>query len=167
MLDVGGGFGQYSIAMCKANPRLHATVLDTPAVTRLGRAELEGSDVENRISFLEGDYLTTDYGNGYDLVLIANVLHQESSLRAAEMVRRSATALAPGGRLAVVDFRIDERQRENVFGTLFAVNMRSFGDTYTEPTIRSWMSDAGLTDLTRTDLSRHKWLIVGGKPGAA
>lgn len=166
MLDVGGGFGQYSIALCSKDPQLHATVLDTPAVARLGRLELEGSGLEEKISFLDGDYLTTDYGNGYDLVLIANVLHQESPPRAAEMVRRSAEALAPGGRLAVVDFRIDEQQRENLFGTLFAINMRSFGDTYTESTIRSWMSDAGLTNLNRIDLNRHKWLIVGAKPGA-
>jgi len=166
MLDVGGGFGQYSIALCSKDPQLHATVLDTPAVARLGRLELEGSGLEEKISFLDGDYLTTDYGNGYDLVLIANVLHQERPPRAAEMVRRSAKALAPGGRVAIVDFQIDDQQRENVFGTLFAINMRSFGDTYAEPVIRGWMSDAGLIDLTRTDLNRHKWLIVGKKPGA-
>ncbi len=166
MLDVGGGFGQYSMALCLEAPQIHATVLDTPAVTELARVELENSPFQERISFLGGDYLTTDYGTGYDLVLIANVLHQESPARAAEMVCRSAASVSPGGRVAVVDFRIDDEQRENVFGTLFAINMRSFGDTYTEPMIRGWMTEGGLDDITRTDLNRHKWLIVGTKPGA-
>lgn len=163
MLDVGGGFGQYSIALCQANPHLFATVLDTPEVTSLARIEIEGSDFEHKISFVGGDYLKTGYGSGYDLVLIANVLHQERPPGAQEMIQRSANALAPGGRVAIVDFQIDDHQRENVFGTLFAINMRSFGDTYTEPMIRTWMSDAGLDNITRTDLSRHKWMIVGHK----
>jgi SAM-dependent methyltransferase len=163
MLDVGGGFGQYSKALCAGNPQLHATVLDTPKVAELARAEIAGTDDEKRITFVGGDYLTSDYGQGYDLVLIANVLHQETSDGACEMIRRSAEATAPGGRVAVVDFMIDDQQREVLFGALFAINMRSFGDTYTEPTIRGWMSDAGLDNITRTDISRHKWLITGTK----
>ena len=49
-------------------------------------------------------------------------------------------------------------------GALFAINMRSFGDTYTEPVIRGWMSEAGLGDIERIDLSELRWLIVGYKP---
>jgi ubiquinone/menaquinone biosynthesis C-methylase UbiE len=163
MLDVGGGFGQYSKALCDRNPQLHATVLDTPKVAELAVGELDGTDYEGRITFIGGDYLTSDYGQGYDLVLIANVLHQETPDRAAEMIRRSAAATAPGGRVAVLDFKIDDLQRENLFGALFAINMRSFGDTYTEPMIRGWMTDAGLAHVTRTDISRHKWMIIGQK----
>ena len=74
-------------------------------------------------------------------------------------------AAGPSGRVAVVDFSIDETQRAHLFGALFAINMRSFGDTYTERTIRQWMTDAGLEDIEREDLSQHKWLIVGRKPG--
>ncbi len=140
-------------------------VLDTPEVARIAPAEVVGTRLEGRISWLAGDYLATDYGAGYDLVLIANVLHQETADRAAEMVRRSAAALAPGGRVAVVDFRIDPEQHQNAFGALFAINMRSFGDTHPEPAIREWMVRAGLGDITRHDLDRFRWLIVGRKPG--
>jgi len=42
--------------------------------------------------------------------------------------------------------------------------MRSFGDTYTEPTIRDWMEAAGLGEVTRTDLDPDRWLLVGRKP---
>jgi len=165
MLDVGGGFGQYSMALCAENPDLEATVLDTPEVAEFARLELDGTPFEDRISFIGGDYLSTDYRNDYDLVLIANILHQENPARAAELVRRAAEALGPGGRVAVVDFQIDDRQREQLLGVLFAINMRSFGDTHTEPRIRGWMTDAGLEDITRTDIDRDRWLIVGRKLG--
>ena len=38
LLDVGGGSGAYSIALCAANPRLSATILDFPRDSRYGQA---------------------------------------------------------------------------------------------------------------------------------
>lgn len=165
VLDVGGGFGQYSRALCERDDRLRATVLDTPEVTELAVAELAGGPLADRIDFLPGDYLSTDYGAGYDLVLFANVLHQELAENAAEMLRRGAAALVPGGRVVIVDFVIDDEQREHVFGALFAINMRSFGDTWPEPTIHGWMEAAGLGEISRLDIGRDRWIIQGRKPG--
>lgn len=164
LLDVGGGFGQYAKALCTAQPELHATVLDTPAVAAVAEPAVAGTEWERRIAFVGGDYLESDYGEGFDLVLFANVLHQERAERAAAMLRRGAAALAPGGRVAVVDFAIDDAQHAHVLGTLFAINMRSYGDTHPAPRIRGWLEAAGLERITRTDLNRHRWLIVGRRP---
>lgn len=165
MLDLGGGFGQYSAALCAPNDGLRATVLDTPEVVRLARDELD-PDLEGRIDFVGGDYHATELGGGFDLVLLANILHQETAPRAAALIRRAVDELALGGRLAVVDFQIDDAQRQHPFGTLFAINMRSFGDTHSEPAIRSWMEEAGLADITRTDIDPDRWLILGRRAGA-
>jgi len=164
MLDVGGGWGQFSQALCRVRPGLSATVLDRPEVVERARAELAETGLEGCITFLPGDYLATDYGESYDLVLFANVLHQETADRAAEMVRLGAAALTPGGRVTVVDFAIDNLQREHLLGALFAINMRSFGDTWPEPTIRGWMESAGLANIHLTDLGPDRWIITGRKP---
>lgn len=164
MLDLGGGLGQYSLALCSQHEGLRSTVLDIPPVVELARAELAGSGLEDRIDFVGGDYHSTEVGAGYDLVLLANILHQEPAASATALVRRAAGALSPGGRVAVVDFQIDDEQRQHPFGTLFAINMRSFGDTHTEPAIRGWMEAAGLGEITRADLDPDRWLIVGRNP---
>ncbi len=163
MLDVGGGWGHFAQAMCRVRPRLHATVLDRPEVVEKARTELAGSEFEERIDFLPGDYLATDYGSGYDLVLFANILHQETADRARELVRRGAAALALGGRVTVVDFAIDDEQRQHLLGALFAINMRSFGDTWTEADIRGWMAEAGLDEGERINLGPDRWIISGRK----
>jgi SAM-dependent methyltransferase len=163
MLDVGGGFGQYACELCRVHPELRATVLDIPAVAEMATAQAAEGEFVDRVEWLPGDYLEADYGSGYDLVLFANVLHQEKADDAADMVRRAADALASGGQVAVVDFAIDDDQRENLQGCLFAINMRSFGDTYTEPTIRGWMEAAGLIDVERIDIDPVRWLIIGNK----
>lgn len=164
MLDVGGGWGQFAQAMCRVRPGLHATVLDRPQVVERAHAELAGTEFEDRITFLPGDYLTTEYGAGYDLVLLANILHQETADRARELVGRAAAALAPEGRVTVVDFAIDDERRQHLLGALFAINMRSFGDTWTESDIRGWMADAGLDEIERINLGPDRWIISGRKP---
>jgi protein-L-isoaspartate O-methyltransferase len=163
MLDVGGGWGHYAAAMCRVNPAIRATVLDIPEVADAAPESIAGTELEKKISWIGGDYLSTDYGSGYDLVLLANMLHQELAPEAAAIIRRAATALAPGGRVVVVDFAIDDAKDEHPFGTLFAVNMRSFGDTYSEPEIRGWMESAGLVDIERVDLGPDRWIIIGRK----
>jgi hypothetical protein len=163
LLDVGGGWGQFSKAMCAVGSEIEATVLDIPQVAEAAPASIVGTDYEGRISWIGGDYLETDYGSGYDLVLLANILHQELAPQAAEIVRRAACALAPGGRVVAVDFAIDDAKREHLLGSLFAINMRSFGDTWSEPEIRGWMTDAGLVDIARTDIGPDRWIISGHK----
>jgi len=165
VLDVGGGWGQFAQALCRVKPGLHATVLDRPEVVDRAHDEFAGTELDGRIAFLPGDYLATDYGQGYDLVLFANVLHQETADRAAEMVRLGAAALAPEGRVTVVDFAIDDERRQHLLGALFAINMRSFGDTWTEPTIRGWMEAAGLDEVERIDIGPDRWIISGLRSG--
>lgn len=161
VLDVGGGFGHFARALCETAPDLHAVVLDRPEVIELARRALSGGPFEDRIELVGGDYHDTDFGSEFDLVLLANVLHQESARNAARLISRAARALAPGGRVAVLDFRIDDHRHDHVLGTLFAINMRDFGDTWTEPDIRGWMQTAGLGHVERTDIGPDRWLITG------
>jgi len=163
-LDLGGGTGRLAVDLCRAAPNLHVTVLDQPDVVAMGPEVVAPTGVADRIAFAPGDYLTHDLGTGFDLVLLSNVLHQERAEAAADLVRRATAAVVPGGRLAIVDFTIDDHQREVASGCLFAVNMKSFGDTWTEPVLRRWMHDAGLTDVARFDLDATRWLIVGRRP---
>ena len=161
MLDVGGGWGQFAKAMCAVRPELSATVLDIPQVAEVAPMSIRDTEFEGRISWIGGDYLKTDYGQGFDLVLLANILHQELATEAAAIVRRAAQALAPGGRVVVVDFAIDDEKNEHVLGSLFAINMRSFGDTWSEPELRGWMEEAGLVGIERQNLGEDRWIISG------
>ena len=158
VLDLGGGIGGYAACFCRAKPDARVTVLDIPEVAELGRKSLSG---EERIDFVGGDYHVTDFGSGYDLVLMANILHIESPDKAAALVARAAEACSRGGRVAVVDFAIDDDKRENVMGCLFAINMRSFGDTHSEPQIRGWMQAAGISEIETYDMPPAHWMIAG------
>lgn len=160
MLDIGGGLGAYAQLFCRAWDGLTATVLDQQHVVARGPEFLRGTPEAEKISFLDGDYAHPIDGS-YDLVLLANVLHQERPDTAAAMVQHAASALRPSGRLVVVDFAIDDDKHSALIGCLFAINMRSFGDTHSEPQIRGWLRDAGLVDQYRVDITSSQWMIVG------
>ena len=164
VLDLGGGTGGYARVFARANPAVTVTIVDIPEVAELGPQLLQGTDLEGRIQFQGGDYHQAPLGTGcYDLVLLANILHIESEDRAATLVGRAAAALRSGGTLAVVDFIIDEERRTDLLGCLFAINMRSFGDTHPEFRLRGWLAHAGATHLQRLDLPPAHWLIWGVK----
>lgn len=160
-LDLGCGLGGFAVAFCHLKKDLSMTVVDLPEVVGFGQRALVGSNVEDRITFMPGSYFDVDVGSGYDVVILANVLHQELPEEAERLVRIGAKALAPEGQLAIIDFAIDEDRNSNKHGCIAAVNMFSFGDTYSESTIRGWMEAAGLKKVKRLDLFPVHWLILG------
>jgi SAM-dependent methyltransferase len=164
LIDLGGGVGQYAEAFCRANPRLFAVVVDIPEVARLGRERVAGTELEARIAFEGGDYIEGGSGGGFDLALLANVLHQEPAERAAAMIARAASELVQGGRLLIVDFTIEGEPAAIPVGALFAINMRSRGDTYSESALRELAAAAGLERFTRTDVGRHRAAWSAWKP---
>jgi SAM-dependent methyltransferase len=164
MIDLGGGVGQYAEAFCRANPGLTAVVVDVPEVARLGRERVAGTEMEARVAFEGGDYIDGSCGGGFDLALLANVLHQEPAARAAAMVARAASELAPGGRALIVDFTVEGDPGAIPVGALFAINMRSHGDTYAESALRGFAAAAGLERFSRRDVGRHRAAWSAWKP---
>jgi len=165
VLDVGGGVGGYAAAFCRVNPKVSVTVLDVAEVAELGEEQWQGTELSGRIDYKAGDYHTAKMGQDYDLVLLANVLHIEKPKDAAALIDRAADALKPGGRLAVIDFEIDDDKHSNRMGALFAVNMRSFGDAHSLPQISGWLQVAGFGEIKKTSLPPAHWLIHGVKSG--
>jgi SAM-dependent methyltransferase len=105
MLDVGGGHGYYSVALCRRHPSLRSTILDLPQAVAESAPLLSREDVAGRIAYRPGDARVAELGSeAYDLVFVGNLVHHldESSGRA--LTRRIATALRAGGYCVVLDF---------------------------------------------------------------
>ncbi len=167
MLDVGGGSGIYSRMFCRRNPQMRSTIIDLPKVTPLTRQFVAQDDLEDRIEIVEGDFHHVDFGSGYDLVLLSAILHMNSPMENAKLLKKAFAAINPGGRIAVDEFVMNEHRTEPFFGTLFSLNMlvnTPAGDSYTESEIRDWLEQAGCVDITRTSSGATTSLIIGVKP---
>lgn len=156
VLDVGGGHGWYSAALCRRHPGLTATVLDLPGSARIGREVIEAAGLAHRVTFLEGDARHADFPGGQDAVLCFNLLHHLTATEIPDLFARAAAALKPGGTLAVLDAFAEPSRpgrwwRPNATAAYLALFVRlTSGSTVYSPTdLRTWFQAAGFTPPRR------------------
>jgi cyclopropane fatty-acyl-phospholipid synthase-like methyltransferase len=145
VLDIGGGHGWYSARLCRRHPGLSATVLDLPGSAAIGREIIARAGLADRVRHVDGDATTDDLGRGYDAVLCFNLVHHLTAGQIASLFGRIHEALAPGGRLAVMDaFAEPDRRKSaaaNVLG-LF-VYLSSGSQVRTPAELHGWLREAG------------------------
>ncbi len=167
MLDLGGGSGAYSIAFARANAELRAEILDLETVAPLTRRYIARAGLEARIEVRPGDMLAGSFGAGYDLVLLAAICHMFGEAENRALFQACSAALAPEGRVVVLDFLLDPDGTAPRPAALFALNMlvgTAKGTSYTAAQYREWLEQAGLTRVTRVDLPGPAGLMIGYKP---
>lgn len=103
-LDAGCGHGSETLWLASHGWQVTALDFSTSALTHArSTAEAVGSNIAERIDWVEGDLATwTPQSDHYDLVACLYV-HVAGSV--AEMVRRMADGVAPGGTLFMVGHR--------------------------------------------------------------
>lgn len=166
MLDIGGGSGAFSMGMIENNPELKAVIFDLPNVIPLTKKYVETFPRKENISYAEGNYLTDDFGNGYDLILLSAIVHINSNEQNTELIKKCSNSLNSGGQIVIKDWVMNEARTEPTGGALFALNMlvgTECGDTYTEKEMREWFSNAGITKIERKNTSYGWSLIIGTK----
>ena len=146
LLDLAGGPGTYAVLMAQANPGLSCTVLDLPPVARVADELIAQAGMAERVKTLPGDYHTTTFPGGMDVVTIFGALHQESPDAIRDILRRACAALAPGGKIFILDLMTDATHTQPVFSALFAVNMAlttENGWVFSDAEISGWLREAG------------------------
>lgn len=96
ILDVGGGHGLHTIALCQVNPQLQGVVLDQAGVVETTRRYIAAYGLEDRVTAVVGDIQDDSIGSGYDIVLISHLLYKfrKNLGQIFDTVRAS---LVPGG----------------------------------------------------------------------
>lgn len=155
LLDVAGGHGEYSAAFCRRYPGLTAEVLDLPEASVCGRRIIEEARMSDRVVFRDADLRTEEWGGGYDVVLLFNILHNITVNEAKDALARAREALRPGGTLIVLDSEHEggdgDLSTTSGFNELFFFVV-SGARAYPEGTILSWMAEAGFSRLRRKRL---------------
>ncbi|GMV91753.1 MAG: hypothetical protein AMXMBFR82_15310 [Candidatus Hydrogenedentota bacterium] len=167
LLDVGGGPGTYALTFLDAVPGMRATIFDRPAVLDIAREQAEAAGMLNRLSFHPGDLTTDSLGEGYDLVLVSNIIHSYSEQTNRNLISNCFEALVPGGMLIVKDFLTHNDRSGPAFSLLFALRMQianGEGDTYSCEQVASWTDDAGFDGGRLINLSPQTRLWIVCKP---
>ncbi len=166
MLDVGGGSAAFSMELVKRNLSIKAVVLDLPHVIPLTKKYVEEEKLKDNFDFIEGDYLTKDFGSGYDLILLSAIVHINSYDQNKTLIQKCADALNSKGMVIINDFIMNNDRIQPHHGAIFSLNMlvgTVNGDTYTEEEMKEWLSAAGFSKVERKKTSFASDLIIGIK----
>jgi ubiquinone/menaquinone biosynthesis C-methylase UbiE len=150
LLDVGGGLGAFSLAFCRHYPRLRATVVEHPRVLPLTRRAVIEAGMARRVEVVGADFSRDALPQGFDTVLLSNVLHAHSAAENHALLRKLQRCLNPRGQLIVRDVFMSPQRTAPEWGALFSVLLLLHtpqGRCYALDEIRGWLRQAGFSRI--------------------
>jgi len=150
LLDVGGGPGTFSALLTERNSELTADVLELDGVATVAEQILAETGAAERVRMIRGDYHTSDFGSGYDMVLMSGMFHRETPKNCRKLIRKAAACLEPGGLLVVTDVFTDPGGTAPEFSALFGITMMLTapdGCVHADADVAAWMDDAGFAEV--------------------
>ncbi len=156
VLDVAAGHGLFGITLARHHPEVRVVALDWPAVLEVAAENARTAGVADRFTRLPGSAFDVDLGAGHAVVLVPNFLHHFDLATCEGLLRRVRAALAPGGRLVIVEFVPDESRVAPPEAAAFSLVMLATtpsGDAYTFSEYRRLTEAAGFARLTLHQLA--------------
>lgn len=155
LLDVAGSHGLMGATIARKHAGLRSTVLDLPAAIehakRLANAEGHGDIVEHRT----GNLLSDDFGHGWDVLLLSNILHHFVPHDVKSILQRAHHAMVADGTIAIWELERPASTRKPSEGDGVALFFRltSSAAAYSGEEYRDWLQAAG---FTRTKIVRPR-----------
>lgn len=168
LLDLGGGPGTYAIHFCLKNSNLSATVFDMPTTRPFAEKTISRFEMNERIDFEAGNFLSDHLPTGFDAVWMSHILHGESPSACRELVKKASKSLNEGGLLIIHEFILENNRTEPVFPALFSLNMllgTDGGQSYSVAELQDMLINAGISEIQRIRLPEPNpsGILIGRK----
>jgi hypothetical protein len=163
LLDLGGGTGSFIVRILGRHAEIECGLFDLPAVVALAREKFEAQKADGRVRFYEGDLLRDELPAGYDVFLLANVVHLLSPEHTKNLLERVHSSAPPSARLLLADFWTDPTHTQPVFAALMAGEFflaSGEGDVYSEDEIGDMLAATGWEMTGRRPLTGPASLVV-------
>ena len=169
MLDLGGGTGAFAIAFARAAPALSVTVVDFPNVAALGREYVAEAGLSDRVAYVDGDALETEWPGGQDLILMSYLLSGVPGAAHDGLLARAHAGLIPGGRLLVHDFVVHADRTGPKLAALWQLQHTAFtpkARSLDAASLAAAMAAAGFADVSVGPLIPEMTMLATGRKPA-
>ena len=168
ILDIAAGSGVWSIPYAQRVPHAQITAVDFHQVLPVTRRVAAKFGLDSRLSGIEGDIQTADFGGGYHLATLGHILHSEGEAKSRRLLKKVFDALAPGGMIAIAEFIPDDDRNGPPYPLIFAVNMlvhTEAGDTFSFKQMSGWLKEIGFGKIRKVMVPAPSPIVVATKPG--
>jgi len=141
LLDLGAGAGTYAQAILRLQPESSGRLYESPSLAPLLERELADWPA---IEVCHEDIRVADFGHGYSLVLMSELVNYFTPESLQVILKRAASSLAPGGVLAVHDMLIPGQ--DALWEPLYSLRLlsQSSGQAYSLGQAVAMLQAAGL-----------------------
>ena len=116
-----------------------------PAVLEVAKDHAAKSGV-HQYQTIPGDVFAADFGKGYDIILLTNILHHFDRAQCVQILKKVKAALAPSGIVFTLEFIPNEDRISPPGQAAFALTMLATtpsGDAYTFKDYESMWQEVG------------------------
>ncbi|MFY9938124.1 MAG: class I SAM-dependent methyltransferase [Silvibacterium sp.] len=165
VVDIAASHGIFGISVAKQNPAAEIYAVDWKNVLEVAAKNADAIGVADRYHLLPGDAFETDFGSGYDLVLIPNFLHHFDPPTCATFMRKVHAALEAGGRAAIAEFLPNPDRVSPPTAAAFSMMMLATtpaGDAYTFAELESISKSAGFArvEIAPSEIGLNRLVIA-------
>lgn len=168
VLDLAAGSGVWGVTLAEKSKHVRVTAVDWDGVLPVTKRVATRHGVADRFAFVAGDLDSADFGTNHNIATLGHILHSEGIDRSKSLLKKTFSALAPGGTIAIAEWLVAEDRNGPPPGLIFAVNMlvnTERGDTFSFGEISRWLAAAGFTNPRLVeDLPCPSPLILATKP---
>jgi len=164
VLDIAAGHGMFGITLAKAFPQAEIYALDWENVLTVATENAQKFGVADRHHLIPGSAFDTEFGDGYDVVLVTNFLHHFDVETCTNFMRKVRASLADGGKAMTLEFVPNDDRVSPPSEALFSLVMLAAtpaGDAYTFAELKQLLEEAGFSrneHIPLTPMPQH--LIV-------
>lgn len=166
VIDIGGGHALYSIALCKKYNELEVTVYDSPYVKPLALENINKAQMNNRIKFVEGNYISDNIGEGFQTALLFNVIHEHTTKENEELISKISQSLLKDGCIIIMDNIHEKKISKTIDYFMKMYDLLYYhslgGQNYTFAEISRWLKTAGCKKIKRINLMESGLSLITG-----
>jgi len=159
LLDIGGNTGKWSMQSLAHDPDVHITIMDLPGYVEGARSRIEALGYGNRISFYPCNVLdeSNPFPKGFDAIWMSQFLDCFSEDEITSILKRCKAALAPGGKIFIMELFWDRQRFEASAFSLqqtslyFTVMANGNSQMYDSKVFNKCIAAAGLRITSETD----------------
>lgn len=151
VLDIAAGHGMFGLTIAQHNQAAEIYALDWKNVLAVAHENAVKFGVADRWHAIEGSAFSSDYGSGYDVVLVTNFIHHFDIPTNIALLEKIRAALKPGAKMAILEMAVNDDRVTPAGAGRFALTMLTTtqaGDAYSQREIESMCTHAGFHDVT-------------------
>jgi hypothetical protein len=165
ILDVGGGDGTLAIEIARGRPAVHCTVMDLDGMCMQASELIAAAGIGDKVDTHACDMFREPWPQGYDCVILSNVLHDWSENECEELLHHAYEALPCGGQLLIHEALLDEDGTGPLIQAGLSVRMLldTRGQQFSHSALRKLIERAGFVGTQNQKVSALYSLVSARK----